>query len=239
MKFDESKLLILVVCAILGFMMASQISFGKPGTGGIYSYQSYQQVVSELNKLEGEINMLSEQKKELESKLYTISNQTTSETIKQFENDLNTYDFNEGLVKVKGPGVIVTVADSSIADPEAYFIYDPALLLVHNSDLRDLVWELKNQGAEAISINGQRIVSRSEISCVGTMIKVNGVKISSPYEIKAIGDPAKLTYALEKDDSIYKQFEDRTLEVSHISDKSIVIPEYTGSISFQSAKPVN
>ena len=44
-------------------------------------------------------------------------------------------------------------------------------------------------GAEAISINGQRIVARTEIRCVGPVITVNGTRIAPPIKIQAIDDP--------------------------------------------------
>ena len=155
MKFNKSQLSLFIIFSLFGFLLISQISSGKPGSSKIYTFQNYKQAVSELNKLNDEVNQLKNQQDELEQKLAHVSNQSsTSETIKQFEDDLKNYEFNEGLTDVEGPGVIVTVADSAVAELSPDMIDDPAELIVHNWDLAQLVWQLKEQGAEAISING-------------------------------------------------------------------------------------
>jgi len=98
-----------------------------------------------------------------------------------------------GLVPVKGPGVIVDLADSpKRVSPEE----EQNLYMIHDSDIGDVVNELKAAGAEAISVNGQRIVALSAIRCSGPIIEINGKAIPSPYEIRAIGDPDTLESAL-------------------------------------------
>lgn len=90
-----------------------------------------------------------------------------------------------GLTDLTGEGVIITVADNdsaSISDE------DISSELVHNTDLIEIVNELKNTKAEAISINGQRVISTTDIKCVGAVITVNGEKINSPFVISAIGN---------------------------------------------------
>jgi len=64
--------------------------------------------------------------------------------------------------------------------------------LVHDEDLREIINDLKNSGAEAISINDQRIVSTTAIICSGSVVTINGVKLNSPFEIKAIGNKSSL-----------------------------------------------
>lgn len=65
--------------------------------------------------------------------------------------------------------------------------------MVHDEDLRRIINEMKNSGAEAISINDQRIVATTAIVCSGAVATVNGVKLNSPFEIKAIGNKASLS----------------------------------------------
>ncbi len=92
-----------------------------------------------------------------------------------------------GLTEVRGNGLILTVMDNeSITGPGI------SKAIVHDEDLRELVNEFKNTGAEAISINGQRITNTTAITCSGAIITVNGVKLNSPFEIKAIGNVAAL-----------------------------------------------
>jgi uncharacterized protein YlxW (UPF0749 family) len=101
-----------------------------------------------------------------------------------------------GLVPVKGSGLVVTLADNP--DPPANAT-DPNNYIVHDYDLRALVNALWAGGAEAASVNDQRLVASSAIRCVGTTILVNNTRLGSPFVVKAIGDRAKLRRALDSD----------------------------------------
>ena len=81
-----------------------------------------------------------------------------------------------GLSEVKGPGVIVTLKDSKTNSANVLNIND---LLVHDLDVLSVINELKNAGAEAISINDQRIISTTAISCEGNVININGEKVDA------------------------------------------------------------
>ena len=70
--------------------------------------------------------------------------------------------------------------------------------LVHEEDLLYIVNELFNSGADAVSINDQRIVSTTSILCDGNIIRINGKMIGVPLTIKAIGYPERMEYALTR-----------------------------------------
>ena len=116
---------------------------------------------------------------------------------------------------------------------------DPNLLLTHDTDLIRVVNELKNAGAEAISINEQRLVTTSAIECDGNIIKVNGEKIGAPFTIKAIGLPEVLINVDRVGGYLdYLKDSPRYLKVSveKMTDKkTITIPKYTGVMKFQYA----
>ncbi len=99
-----------------------------------------------------------------------------------------------GLTDVTGKGIIIELADGK----SNLQILDASALLIHDGNLRDIVNELSNAGAEAIEINGQRIVNSTYIICAGNVILVNGEKISSPCVIKAIGHQESLYGAVER-----------------------------------------
>lgn len=79
-----------------------------------------------------------------------------------------------GLSEVTGPGVIITVKDSEI---DSNSVANASELLVHDMDILKIVNELKNAGAEAISINGQRVILTTSIICGGNTININGERI--------------------------------------------------------------
>ena len=132
-----------------------------------------------------------------------------------------------GLTDVTGEGVIVTLKDNDAVDSTK--VLDSSYLLVHDSDLLGIVNELKNGGAEAISINGERIVSTSSITCEGNVISINGEKISSPFVIKAIGRPTMYS-ALSRPGGTIEYLNSRI--IATISQESnITIDKYSGVIS--------
>ena len=88
-----------------------------------------------------------------------------------------------GRTDVRGPGITVRVADNLTDDPLS--INDK---LVHDLDVRMIINDLNSAGAEAIAINGKRIVSTTEVICIGPVIRVNGEAVAAPFIIKAIGD---------------------------------------------------
>ena len=143
-----------------------------------------------------------------------------------------------GLSEVTGNGLIITINDNQDISLNSWFA-DPNLLLVHDTDLISVVNELKNAGAEAISINEQRLVTTSAIECDGNIIKVNGEKVGAPFTIKAIGLPEVLINVNRFGGYLDNLRENRYLKVSveKMTDKkTITIPKYTGVMKFQYAQ---
>ncbi len=92
-----------------------------------------------------------------------------------------------GLTDVRGRGVIVTIDDAPYAE-----VKNIEELLVHDSDLIRILNELKKAGAQAISINEERIINTSEVICAGPNVRVNKNRYPRPFVVKAIGDPDRL-----------------------------------------------
>ena len=134
------------------------------------------------------------------------------------------------LTEVTGPGIILTIADSDI---DSSSVLDPSNFIIHDIDLLKVVNELKNAGAEAISINNQRIILTTPIICGGNIININGEKIGSPFEIKAIGSPEALAN-LSRPGGWLSKLEDRGIKVSTPKkSNSITIPKYSGVLNFK------
>lgn len=143
-----------------------------------------------------------------------------------------------GLTDVEGEGVTITLKDNnSISSGSLSITDDVSNYLVHNSDLISVVNELKNAGAEAISINDQRIVINTAINCAGNVITVNDQKISSPFVIKAIGNSSYMYSALTRPGGIIESF-NSYLITSVKESNNITIKKYTGVISSKYMKNV-
>ncbi len=137
-----------------------------------------------------------------------------------------------GLTNLEGKGIELTVADNPDATSENIGVLDDiSKYIVHYNDIIALTNELKNAGAEAISVNGQRIVSSTAITCIGNVIKINDEKVSSPFVIKAIGFPESLKGALTRGGGYLSYMKLDGIQVSIRQQDNIQIPKYTGVIS--------
>ncbi len=140
-----------------------------------------------------------------------------------------------GLTDVTGAGVIVTLSDSK---KDSSSVLNPSTLLVHDVDILSVVNELKNAGAEAISINDQRIVPTTGISCGGNIIDINGEKVGAPFVIKEIGLPEQLA-GLSRQGGYLELLRGYSVEAELKKSNNITIPKYTGVITYKYAQESN
>lgn len=130
-----------------------------------------------------------------------------------------------GFTKLQGEGIEVVLTDNNEASIEYW-------------DLLFLVNELISAGAEAISINDERIVSTSEIVPVNeSIIFVNSKKIAGPYTVRAIGDKKYLESALTiKSGYLDERTRKDNKDVKYSVQDNIVIPAYTGKMNLEYAE---
>jgi uncharacterized protein YlxW (UPF0749 family) len=98
-----------------------------------------------------------------------------------------------GSAPLEGPGVMVTLDDSSQARSPSG---DPNDLVVHEADIQTVVNALWAAGGEAVAINGERLTAGSAVRCAGNTLLLHGTLHTPPYEIAAIGEPAALSASL-------------------------------------------
>ena len=120
---------------------------------------------------------------------YQKNEKSEEDAIILLEKELKQAKMLLGETDVHGEGIIITMRDNVRYD-------ELESSIINTADLLELVNELRLAGAEAISINGERIVASSDIFDVGRFICINGQRNTSPFEIKAIGDRKYLQSAL-------------------------------------------
>ncbi len=140
---------------------------------------------------------------------------------------LKTNNLLLGTTNVQGNGIVIELADGKSTG----MILDASNLLIHDGNLREIINELANAGAEAIEINGQRIVNSTYIMCAGNVILVNGEKISSPCTIKAIGQQERLLGAVGRAGGILQQLEMNDLSVNISKVSNIKINKFNGALT--------
>lgn len=162
--------------------------------------------------------------------------ETVSTADKTSEEDRVNLEINNmalGNTEVIGPGITVTLRDGEVNGSK---MLDVSTYIVHYSDLIEVINALKNAGAEAISVNDQRIVNTTSITCVGVVVKLNNEKVGTPYVINAIGSPEKLYGSLNMVGGYIEMLENDGVGVEIEKQSSITIPKYDGIYKFEYAK---
>jgi len=181
-----------IACIVLGIMVGLQYRAHSASTP--IQVDDRRKMLELVRTLEAERNRMSAEISDLRSRISDM--ETASNRIgvvgKQIQEQLNNSRIEAGLTGMRGPGIVVVLSDSPRTPPANT---DPYFYIVHDVDLSALVNELWSAGAEAVSVNEQRIVTRSSIRCVGPTVLVNGVRIAAPYTVKGIG-PSDLETAL-------------------------------------------
>lgn len=140
-----------------------------------------------------------------------------------------------GTTDVEGAGIEIVLDDSNIPKKANE---NPNLYIIHDEDLLRVLNELRAAGAEAISINDQRIVAMSEVRCAGPTVSVNNVRSAPPYVIKAIGAPKTLTSALRLRGGVVETFEFWGIQVKIKSEDKVHIPALKAPRNFEYATSV-
>ena len=155
------------------------------------------------------------------------------------EEELKRNNMLLGLTDVTGEGVIVTLKDNDKVTASTT-LGDISEYIVHYSDILGIVNELKNAGAEAISVNDVRVVNMTEFADIyGYIIMKPSQRITSPYVIKAIGSQTQLinTLSIKETGFIdYRTSQGKTVKLE--KQRNIKIPKYTGEIEVRYMKEV-
>ena len=134
-----------------------------------------------------------------------------------------------GLTDVSGQGIIIKLDENREVDSDA--VVNISGYLVHEEDLLYIVNELFNAGADAVSINDQRIVNTTSILCDGNIIRINEKMVGVPIEIKAIGYPERLDPALSRPGGYLQLMANEGVVVTIEKSENIKIPKYEGVYS--------
>ncbi|MCL6559008.1 MAG: DUF881 domain-containing protein [Firmicutes bacterium] len=218
---------ITLVALVLGFMLAVQFRTTNR-VEPVVPFDRAMELTAELKALDREKRGLEADARDLDRKL-SRARMGYSQAEDILKAEVSDSAEPAGMTTVRGPGVRVRITNPGGGTDRG------AIFAVRDEDLLKLVNELRAAGAEAISINGQRIVSTSEIRLAGSFINVNTQKIAPPYEILAIGGPAALRSGLEIRGGLVETLREWGMEVTVEVKDNIVIPAYRGSLRFEYA----
>ena len=164
--------------------------------------QKYEETVSKINE-------------------YKQTKQSNEETEKLVDEELKQVNMSLGKTDVEGPGIEVILRETD----------NEEISKINADDLLVIVNSLKMAGAEAISINDQRIINMSDIVDINeTFIKINGQRILAPYIIKAIGNSSYLETALTGNGGHVDEMKKIGQDVSIEKMNKVKILKYDGDI---------
>lgn len=127
-----------------------------------------------------------------------------------------------GFTEVTGPGITITLNDSTISDPSDL----TQTGLIHSQDILYVVELLKSAGAQAIAVNGERIVNTSVISCLGPTVRINDARHPVPFIITAVCDTVTGRAIFEGDTYLAYRITSG-VEIAFSESDEITIPAFT------------
>jgi len=233
-----SILLISLVCAILGFVLVIAFDNEVEGVeiGEITSVEKIEQLIKQRDALAKAKTEQDETIGRLQNSIAGFEQVAAERNsyVKLIQQELLSVRAFAGFVPLEGPGIEIVLndrkRDSILFSNSSIYKY----FIVHDSDLLNVINELKGAGAEAIAVNGTRIMANSRISCGGPTINVGKYgRFTPPFVIQAVGDPDRLAASFQQPDSIYHELIAWGLEFKIKKVDRIVIPRYLGDVELK------
>ena len=217
----QGKVLVAIVFMVLGFMLSVQYKVTEQQRS--IRMDRVEDLSERLKAMETENKHLLEEINELRKNGVDNPNDPSQERL----------NLLAGTTEVEGAGIEIVLDGSNIPKKANE---NPNLYIIHDEDLLRVLNELRAAGAEAISLNDQRIVAMSEVRCAGPTVSINNVRSAPPYVIKAIGAPKTLTSAMRLRGGVVETFEFWGIQVKIKSSENLHIPAFKAHRGFEFAK---
>ena len=189
------------------------------------------------------LDALKQKVADLDEQVLQLSGSFDNQQVRKYNRQADLMKGPAGLTAVSGPGVTITLSDApqSTGEETPDTIDNPNLLLVHQQDIQAVVNAMWKAGADAVTIQGQRVVTTTGIRCIGNSVQLQGVPYSQPYRISAVGDVGSLTSAIADDPylQVYRaDAADPDINVGwdELVEDKITAPAYDGLTDLQYAK---
>lgn len=217
---------IVIACFVLTFVMFMQFKIVNQTDITSIETMRKSELRTELANWKAKYDEVEQQYEEVNAKIseYKTSSETNNQNGELLQSELEQVNMALGKTDVQGSGIIITLRDSDNEEIAKY----------NADDLISIVNALKSAGAEAISINDERVINMTDMVTINnSFIKVNGQRVLAPYIIKAIGDQSYLEGALIGNggyvDLLRKDRRDVTIE----KENKIKINKYNGDITYK------
>lgn len=186
--------------------------------------QRKKELADEINNSNALKARIDEEEKRKQEYLDMLADIDSKNEVDGLMSQLDSLKLKAGLTDVKGPGITVKLNDA----PSGKNGFSSALI-IHDNDIFAVLNELRAAGAQAISINDERIIATSEQVCAGPTIRINKNRYTVPFVIKAIGNADNLEKSLSKSEIVGSLLHDG-IKVSIEKQKEVLIYGYKNSI---------
>jgi uncharacterized protein YlxW (UPF0749 family) len=215
------QLSLTLLCLGLGLLLVVQLrTQGDIRQAG--GSTDWEYVVSELIEANARLR---DEIESLEVELSVLENEERSGVIlESLVEEVNRLRIANGLVEVSGPGVAIEIVGPASAP-----------------DMHDLINELRNTGAEALALNGRRIVAWSAIGSDGEHVTVDGQPVEAPYMLEAIGDSHTLQVALSRPGGLVRLLQQahENILITISRREKVTLPVYGHPLRFVYAGPAD
>jgi uncharacterized protein YlxW (UPF0749 family) len=192
-----------------------------------------------------EVEELNAEVADLGDEVDELTRAVDDEEVDEFREEIERVDGPAGLEPVTGEGITVTLSDApdDLVDAALEDGLNLNRLVVHQQDIQAVVNAMWVGGAEAVTLQGQRIVTTTGIKCEGNAVLIQGVPYPQPYVIKAVGTPSELELAIDRDDDITAYRSDAAIPSIGIGwnlehDDRVDAPAYDGLLDINYAEPI-
>ncbi|ETA82064.1 DUF881 domain-containing protein [Youngiibacter fragilis] len=219
------KVMIFMIMVILGVITVLLFKVSQGSMDSILTTAEFKDKNDHRLKLLSDVKRLEEENVQIREKLDTYREALRNEeiSIAEIERELIRNKALAGSMKVTGSGIVITMQDGEMTSGDEKNEVINYLRTIHNTDMLKIINELRNSGAEAIAINGERILETSEVYCSWAFITINGEKLPAPFVIEVIGDTDKLRSYLASDYGFVRMIGYRGVKVEVTESESITI----------------
>ncbi|GAA0177253.1 DUF881 domain-containing protein [Clostridium sediminicola] len=226
MKKNEAKIFLFIASILLGILISSNIVIQDTNKRIYLTPTEYIEAHNKKNKLMNEIENLRNLRYEHSEKLetYKESFDSNDKVMNEMKDELALNYMILGKADVEGEGISIELRDA-----ESY--NNDSMSIIHDFDMRNLINDLKNAGAEVISINGQRVTDQTHLLCNGPLIEVNWIKYPQPFIVNAIGDKEKLISYMESEGNCISFLRIRGIRVRIKKSDDIRIYAFNGKLN--------
>ncbi|OPZ74817.1 MAG: hypothetical protein BWY80_00427 [Firmicutes bacterium ADurb.Bin456] len=221
---------VVLVGLVLGIMLSAQYRVTREIQAS-EPVQRARELSAQVEKLRADRDDYQSRVDDLRSQLDKV---TAGPLVSEIKEALEYARILAGVSELIGPGVEVALNDSNVALKPGQ---NPNLYVLHDEDILRVLNELRAAGAEALSINGQRLLATTEVRCTGPTILLNKNKrLAPPYVITAIGNPDTLESSLKMKGGVAETLQFWGIQVSVKKIPEVIVPAYSGGIRFEYAK---